>query len=280
MPVEGAMTVGQALAQAGLVPLDGQVLLAHVVGQNRAWLVAHRDDALPRAQADVFFALAKRRRDGEPVAHLTGVREFWGLSLTVTPDVLIPRPETEAIVELALAQVAPDRPVRILDLGTGTGAIALALAQERPRAQVVAVDRSAAALEVARGNAQRLGLRNVEFKASDWYSALTGERFDVLVSNPPYIEAGDPHLREGDVRFEPITALTPGGDGLDALRAIVAGAPAHLVPGGWLFVEHGYDQRDAVAMLFADAGFADPVAARDLAGHWRVAGGRWGAAPG
>lgn len=279
MPVAHPMTVGQALAQAGLVPVDSQVLLAHVVGQNRAWLVAHRDDALPRPQADAFFALAKRRRDGEPVAHLTGVREFWGLQLAVTPDVLIPRPETEAVVELALAHIAADRPARILDLGTGTGAIALALAHERPSAKVVAVDRSAAALDVARGNAQRLQLRNVEFIASDWYQALAGARFDVVVSNPPYIEAGDPHLQEGDVRFEPLAALTPGGDGLDALRAIVAGAPAHLVPGGWLLVEHGYDQRDAVAALFADAGFEGAIASRDLAGHWRVAGGRWRAAP-
>jgi release factor glutamine methyltransferase len=273
------MTVGQALAQAGLVPLDGQVLLAQVTGQSRAWLVAHRDDPLPRAQADAFFALAKRRREGEPVAHLTGMREFWGLALAVTPDVLIPRPDTESLVELALAKLAPERPARILDLGTGSGAIALALAHERPRARVLAVDRSAAALEVARGNAQRLGLSNVEFVVSDWYAALPGERFDVVVSNPPYIAAGDPHLREGDVRFEPATALTPGGDGLDALRAIVAGAPAWLVGGGWLFVEHGYDQRHQVAELFGGAGFIDLLASRDLAGHWRVAGGRWPASP-
>lgn len=269
------MTVGQALAQAGLVPLDGQVLLAHVIGQSRAWLVAHRDDPLPRAQADAFFALAKRRREGEPVAHLTGTREFWGLALAVTPDVLIPRPETESLVEIALAKIAPDRPVRVLDLGTGSGAIALALAHERPRAIVLAVDRSTAALEVARGNAQRLGLSNVEFVASDWYAAAGGERFDVIVSNPPYIEAGDPHLREGDVRFEPVTALTPGGDGLDALRTIISGAPARLAAGGWLFVEHGYDQRIAVATLLATAGFTNLVASRDLAGHWRVAGGQW-----
>ena len=273
------MTVGQALAQAGLVPLDGQVLLSHVTGQSRAWLVAHRDDPLPRALGDAFFALAKRRRDGEPVAHLTGTREFWGLAVAVTPDVLVPRPETESVVELALAKIAPDHPARVLDLGTGSGAIALAIAHERPRAFVLAVDRSAAALEVARGNALRLGLSNVELVASDWYDAVAGERFDIIVSNPPYIAAGDPHLREGDVRFEPVTALTPGGDGLDALRTIVAGAPAHLASGGWLFVEHGYDQHDPVAALFGGAGFVDLLASRDLAGHWRVAGGRWPASP-
>jgi release factor glutamine methyltransferase len=240
------LTVGQALAQAGLVPVDGQVLLAHVLGQNRAWLAAHRDEPLPRAQADAFLALAKRRRDGEPVAHLTGMREFWGLLLAVTPDVLIPRPETESVVELALAKIPADRATRVLDLGTGSGAIALALAHERPQAHVVAVDHSAAALDVARGNARRLGLANVTCIASDWYADVGAERFEVIVANPPYIEAGDPHLREGDLRFEPAMALTPGGDGLGALRAIIAGASAHLHAGGWLFVEHGYDQRQRV----------------------------------
>jgi release factor glutamine methyltransferase len=164
----------------------------------------------------------------------------------------------------------------VLDLGTGSGAIALALAHERPLAEVVAVDRSAAALDVARGNAQRLGLANVTCIASDWYAAVGADRFDVIVGNPPYVEAGDPHLQVGDVRFEPVLALTPGGDGLGALRAIIAGAPAHLQGGGWLFVEHGFDQREAVAALFAAASFRSLVAARDLAGQWRVAGGRAG----
>lgn len=269
------VNVGQALAQSGLVPVDAHVLLAHVSGHNRAWLVAHRDDPLPRLQVDAFFALAKRRRDGEPVAHLTGMREFWGLALTVTPDVLIPRPETETLVELALQRMPAERDMRVLDLGTGSGAIALALARERPRAIVTAVDAASAALEVARRNAQQLGSRNVTFALSDWYTALSRESFDVIVSNPPYIAAGDPHLHEGDVRFEPARALTPGGDGLGALRAIVAGAPSRLVPEGWLLVEHGYDQRGAVAQLFAAAGFTGVMAARDLAGHWRVAGGQW-----
>lgn len=273
------MTVGQILAQAGLVPLEAQVLLAHVVGRNRSWLVAHRDEPLPRAQADAFFALARRRRAGEPVAHLTGVREFWGLELSVTQEVLIPRPETETLVEMALAKIPADGPASVLDLGTGSGAIALALAHERPRAHVVAVDRSTTALDVARGNARRLEIANVAWVASDWYDAVGTDRFDVIVANPPYIAAGDPHLRDGDLRFEPASALTPGGDGLGALRVLIAGAPAHLVSGGWLLVEHGYDQRKAVADLLVGAGFVDFVAARDLAGHWRVAGGTWPGPP-
>lgn len=267
------MTVGGALAQAGLAPIDAQVLLAFVVGRDRSWLVAHRDDVLPREQLDAYNALTRRRRDGEPVAYLTGLREFWGLPLRVTPDVLIPRPETETLVELVLARLPVDADVRVLDLGTGSGAIALAIAHERPRAQVVATDRSAAALEVARANAERLSIRNVTFVASDWYGNVGAQPFDLIVSNPPYIAGGDPHLAEGDVRFEPAGALTPGGDGLDALRVIVGGAQARLVPGGALLVEHGYDQRDAVAALLQAARFTRSIAARDLAGHWRVAGG-------
>ncbi len=200
-------TISAALAQSGLVPLDAQVLLAHVVGQDRAWLVAHRGDAIAREQLDAFLALARRRREGEPVAYLTGRREFWGLPLVVSPAVLIPRPETETLVELALARLPEDRNVRVLDLGTGSGAIALAIAHERPRATVLATDVAAEALDVARDNARRLGLANIEFVLSDWYAGLaqlsTGGAFDVIVSNPPYVDAADPHLREGDVRFEP-----------------------------------------------------------------------------
>jgi release factor glutamine methyltransferase len=263
--------IREALAQCGLVPVDGQVLLAHVVEQDRAWLVAHRDDDLPKVQADAFFALAKRRRDGEPVAYLTGIKEFWGLALRVSSAVLVPRPETETLVELALEWIPRDSEVRVLDLATGSGAVALAIAHERPRAEVMATDVSSAALAVARDNASHLGLRNVTCVASDWWSAIDGT-FDVIVSNPPYVAPGDPHLQGDDVRFEPSSALVPPGDALSALRVIVAGACKHLAPGGALAVEHGYDQSEAVQALFRDAGFSRSVVRRDLAGIPRVVG--------
>ena len=265
--------VRRALVASGLVPLDAQVLLAHVLGVSRAWLAAHGTDALPQDAARAFFALAQRRRDGEPIAYLTGVREFWGLALRVTPDVLIPRPETEALIELALTLVAVAYPARVLDLGTGSGAIALALAHEWPQAKVTGVDTSAAALAVARDNAARLNLANVEFVRSDWYAALAGARYDLIAANPPYVSGTDPHLREGDLRFEPRGALSPGGDGLTALRMIVAGARDHLAAGGYLVVEHGYDQSAAVQALFRDAGFGRVTARNDLAGIARVVGG-------
>jgi len=268
------LTVRRALVQSGLVPIDAQVLLAHVLATDRTWLAAHSDAPLDRAQADAFMALAKRRRDGEPVAYLTGKREFWGLPLAVSSAVLIPRPETETLVEASLARLPADHEVDVLDLGTGSGAIALALAHERPRANVVAVDVEADALAVARGNAESLKLANVRFVHSNWYTALADARFDVIVANPPYVAGGDPHLVEGDLRFEPGAALTPGGDGLAALRVIIAGAPAWLKPGGHLAVEHGHDQSDAVRELFAAAGFADVMAYRDLAGIPRVVAGK------
>lgn len=271
-------TVRRALETSGLVPIDARVLLAHVLGRDRAWLAAHGDDALSGDQADVFVALATRRRDGEPIAYLTGVREFWGLPLVVSPAVLIPRPETEALVELALARLPLHHETRVLDLGTGSGAIALAVAHERPRACVLATDISSDALAVARENARRLHLGNVEFAQSDWYSNVPptwrGAPFDLVASNPPYVAARDPHLDEGDVRFEPQQALSPGGDGLDSLRKIIDGARLRLAPGGTLVVEHGYDQSDAVHALFAAAGFTEIVAARDLAGIPRVVAGR------
>lgn len=267
-------TVGHALAQAGLAPIDAQVLLAHVLDRDRTWLVAHRDDPLPREQATAFFALAGRRRNGEPVAYLVGRREFWGLSLQVSPAVLVPRPETETLVELALEWLPIDRPLRVLDLGTGSGAIALAIARERPLADVVATDASPAALAVARSNALALGLRNVTLMVSDWYAALGGAAFDLVASNPPYVAAGDAHLGGDDVRFEPRGALVAGADGLDALRTIVAGADQWLVPAGALLVEHGYDQAAAVRALLEGAGFVDVTARRDIAGTVRVAAGR------
>jgi release factor glutamine methyltransferase len=268
-------TVRQALAQCGLAPVDAKALLAHVLDCNRAWLAAHEETTLTRAQTDAFAALGRRRRDGEPVAYLTGTREFWGLSLAVTPDVLIPRPETETLVEFALSRLPRDRSLRVLDLGTGSGAIALALAHDRPLACVLATDRSDAALAVARDNAHRLGLSNVAFTAADWYAGIPPGPWDLIVSNPPYIGAVDPHLQEGDLRYEPAAALSPGLDGQLALRTIIDGARERLVPDGWLVVEHGYDQSAAIQALFRDAGFSGVVALRDLAGIPRVVAGNY-----
>ena len=267
-------SVRGAIEASGLVPVDARVLLAHVLDCDRAWLVAHGGDPLTRAQAHAFFALAKRRRDGEPVAYLTGRREFWGLDLAVTPAVLIPRPETETLVEAVLARLPADAPVRVLDLGTGSGAIALAIAKERPLARVTATDVSPEALDVARGNAVRLGLGNATFVRSDWYAGAPDGPYDAIVANPPYIDPADPHLVQGDLRFEPRGALTPGSTGLSALAAIVAGASGRLAPGGLLAVEHGFDQGERVRALFGDAGFVAVEAFRDLAGLWRVVAGR------
>ena len=269
-----AITVRRALAQAGLAPIDAQALLVHVLSRDRAWLVAHATDPLTADQVRAFFSLARRRREGEPVAYLTGVREFFGLPLAVDRRVLVPRPETETLVEWALRTLPADRPLRVLDLGTGSGAIALAIARARPQATVVATDRSPDALAVARGNAARLRLSNVEWLRTEWFAGLGGARFDAIVSNPPYVAEGDPHLLEGDVRFEPPQALVSGPDGLEALRVIVAGAGNHVVSGGWLAVEHGYDQAAAVRGLLQQAGFGELESLRDLSGIPRVAVGR------
>ena len=263
-----------ALETSGLVPVDARVLLAHVLGCDRAWLIAHAGDALSRDAAQAFFALARRRRDGEPVAYLTGRREFWGLDLAVTPAVLIPRPETETLVEVVLARLPADRSVRVLDLGTGSGAIALALARERPQAEILATDVSAEALDVARGNAARLAIGNVTFLRSDWYAGVPPDRCDAIVANPPYVALDDPHLRDGDLRFEPRGALASGVTGLSALAAIVAGARDRLVPGGFLAVEHGFDQAETVHGLFDAAGFTAVEGFRDLAGIRRVVVGQ------
>jgi release factor glutamine methyltransferase len=274
-------TISAALAQSGLVPLDAQVLLAHVLAKDRAWLVAHADDPLAGVDAAAFAALVQRRLHGEPVAYLTGIREFWGLPLAISPAVLIPRPETETLVEAALARLPAEREMRVLDLGTGSGAIALAIAHERPWARVLATDASADALAIARENARRLGIGNVQFAQADWYADLPAAwrdlRFDLIASNPPYVAAGDPHLDEGDLRFEPDVALASGSDGLAALRTIVAGARLWLAPGGAIVVEHGYDQADRVRELLATAGFVEIAAIRDLAGIPRVAAGRFAA---
>ena len=261
-------------ARAGLEPGDAEVLLAHVLDRPRSWLYAHGDDDLD-ADATVRFAdLLARRRAGEPVAYLTGRRGFWRFDLQVGPATLIPRPETELLVELALARLPADQPQQVADLGTGSGAIALALAHERPRADVLATDASADALGVAAANARALALANVRFLRGDWFAPLASETFDLIASNPPYIADGDAHLGEGDLRYEPRGALASGIDGLNAIRRIVADAPRHLVPGGWLLLEHGRDQGDAVRGLLAAAGLVEVETVRDLEQRDRISLGR------
>lgn len=261
-------------ARARIEAHEAPLLLAHVLGRSAAWLYAHGDDPVAQADARRFHELVERRAAGEPVAYLTGRRGFWTLDLAVSPETLIPRPETERLVELALERVPEGVPTRLLDLGTGSGAIALALARERPAADVTATDRSAGALEVARRNALEHGIANVEFLQGDWFAPVAGMRFDLIASNPPYIAATDAHLARGDLRFEPATALASGEDGLDALRAIAAGAPAHLRPGGWLLVEHGLEQGAQVRALLAAAGLEQVETTRDLEDRDRVTLGR------
>ena len=259
-------------ATAAIGRVDAHVLVAHLLGVDRAYLLAHPMRVLTESEDARIDVLVAQRSIGHPVAHLVQRREFYGRMFAISPDVLIPRPETETLVEAALARM-PEA-ARVADLGTGSGAIAATLACERADARVVATDASAAALAVARANAEALGAA-VEFLQGSWYEPLASRRFDLIVSNPPYIAAGDPHLAAGDLRFEPATALTDGsGDGLDSIRAIVAGAAAHLEPGGWLLIEHGYDQRDAVQALISGAGFLDRISIADLAGIPRLAGGR------
>lgn len=250
------------------------MLLSHVMRRNRAWLAAHGDEQITAREAKTFDDLARRRRDGEPVAYLIGKREFYGLDLEVTPDVLIPRPETELLVELALIRIDVDAQAEVLDLGSGSGAIALAIASERPNAAVLGVDVSVPALELARRNASRLNLGNATFIESDWFAAVPKKRYDAIVANPPYVASGDAHLSQGDLRFEPAAALAAGVDGLSAIRAIVAGAADFLLPRAWLLIEHGYDQADAVQAMMREAQFSDVQSRRDLAGIPRTSMGR------
>lgn len=263
------------VARARLPVGEAELLLGHVLGRGAAWLFAHGGDAATAAEQGAFQELVARRVAGEPVAYLTGRRGFWRLDLRVGPDTLIPRPETERLVELALERLPKDAGLRLADLGTGSGAIALALALERPRAEVHAVDASRGALAVARANALEAGLGRVVFHEGSWWAPLAGQAFDLVASNPPYIADADPHLGEGDLCHEPRTALASGADGLDDLREIVAGAPAHLRPGGWLLVEHGCDQGAAVRALFEQAGFVEVATEVDLEERDRVTLGRW-----
>lgn len=263
----------RAAMAAGLPRAEAQYLLQALLGASRAWLIAHDTDPLDAALHERFQDWLARRLDGVPLAYLTGEKEFFGLMLRVTPDTLIPRPDTEVLVEWALERLTGLPAPRVVDLGTGTGAIALSIKSRRPDADVRMVDASAGALDVAQDNARRHGLA-VEAHLGNWYQPLAGQlAFDLILSNPPYVAGDDHHLAA--LRHEPRMALTPEGDGLDDLRKLIAGAPDRLRPGGWLLLEHGYDQADAVADLLSARGFIDIQNRRDLGGQPRATGGRW-----
>ena len=254
--------------------VDARLLLQHSLRVNHAWLIAHMHDDLTDAQLESFEQHLCRRLEGEPVAYILGMREFYGLQLKTSPATLIPRPDTETLVEAALDKLSTNQNLKVLDLGTGTGAIALAIAKNHPETDVTAVDYSQEALSVAQENAQNLQIANVRFLQSDWFSSLQGEKFDVIVTNPPYIAEDDAHLTQGDLRFEPLSALASGKDGLDDIRKIIQAAPSYLNPHGWLILEHGYDQAQKVGELLTLRGFEQVTHAPDLSGTLRVTLGR------
>ena len=273
------MTIIASLLRAADLPdsptarLDAELLLAAALGKSRSFLHTWPERIVPSEAALKFAEYLQRRRGGEPVAYILGQQGFWKLDLEVAPHTLIARPDTELLVEAAL-ELLPATPARVLDLGTGSGAIALALASERPSWKVTAVDRVIEAVALAERNRQRLQLNNATVLSSHWFSALAGQRFQLIISNPPYIASADPHLAQGDVRFEPASALVAGPDGLDDLRLIVAQAPEHLEAGGWLMLEHGYDQAEAVRDLLHTRGFEEVNSRTDLGGHQRISLGR------
>ena len=254
---------------------DVEALALHAFGLSRAALITSTHTIPPAAEMSAFRAMIDRRHTGEPVAYITGHREFWSLDLLVSPATLIPRPETELLVEQALVHIPTDVPSTVFDLGTGSGAVAFAIAHERRQARVIGTDRSHDALAIANANAGRLDLANVEFCLGDWFPPLAGIRADVIVSNPPYVRAGDPHVTTGDLRYEPRMALMAGQDGLAALRQLIAAAPGYLRPGGWLLLEHGTDQADDVAKVMHEYGFTEQACKQDLQGHARISLARY-----
>lgn len=254
--------------------LDTELLLAHALGKPRSYLRTWADREVEAEPTARFAASLARRRSGEPVAYILGRQGFWSLDLDVAPHTLIPRPDTELLVETALT-LLPGSAARLLDLGTGTGAIALALASERPAWQVIGVDRVDEAVVLAESNRARLGLDNAAFKSSHWFEGVGGDHYQLIVSNPPYIASDDRHLDEGDVRFEPSSALVSGLDGLDDIRLIIEQAPEHLAAPGWLLLEHGFDQAETVRDLLTQRGFTEVHSRRDLANHERISLGRW-----
>ncbi len=271
--------IDQLLAHAAQIDsptaqLDAELLLAFVLEKPRSYLYTWPDKTVTEAQVAVFMTLLERRQRGEPVAYLLGRQGFWTLDLQVAEHTLIPRADTELLVEAALQLADASSALKVLDLGTGTGALALALASERPLWAVTGVDRIESAVALAQNNQRQLQLANVEFLSSHWFSALTAQRYDLIVSNPPYIADNDPHLQQGDVRFEPLSALVSGPDGLDDIRLIIAQAPSYLTANGWLLLEHGFDQASAVRELLQQAGFIDVSSQRDLSGHQRISLGR------
>lgn len=273
MTIIASLLRGAQLPDSPTARLDIELLLAAAIGKSRSYLHTWPERIVSSEAALTFASYLQRRSAGEPVAYILGQQGFWNLDLEVAPHTLIPRPDTELLVEVAL-QLLPATPLQVLDLGTGSGAIALALASERPAWQVTAVDRVPEAVALAERNRQRLQLDNVTVRASHWFDALPAQRFDLIVSNPPYIAEQDPHLVAGDVRFEPSSALVAGNDGLDDLRLIIAQAPQHLLPGGWLLLEHGYDQAAAVRELLAWQAFEQIESRVDLGGHERISLGR------
>lgn len=280
-----SLSIRAALAQAKTLlcgyptaaALDVEVLLAHVLAVARVFLHTWPERTLQDEQRARFFSLVKRRAAGEPIAYLTHCREFWSMDLWVTPNTLIPRPETELLIDLALQRIPADASLVIADLGTGSGAIALALARERPRCRVVATDISLAALEVAHANALRLNMQTIEFRlgSADWCTPLQGEHFDLILSNPPYVRSDDPCLTSGETRFEPRTALDAGPEGLEHLRNIARQTRRHLNSGGCLLLEHGFDQGSEALQLLIDLGYGEVRGHRDLTGQARVASARY-----
>ena len=270
-------SIAEALRTAGIDSADSRVLLRAALGASAVHLAAHPEQALTEIESQRYRAWVERRRNGEPVAYIIGEREFYSLAIKVTPAVLIPRPETELLVEAALELIGADAPARVLDLATGSGCVAVAIGKHRARAQVTATDISRDALAVGRGNAEAHGV-DIEFIECDWFAALSGRRFDLIVANPPYIAEGDPHLGSGDLRFEPRQALIAGPDGLTCINSIVARANEHLDSGGWLLFEHGFDQAARCRNLLQRAGFEQVTSKRDLAGIERISGGQRGGA--